>query len=1129
MMTGDNNGNGIFNNAEMYIIEQLLTYRKQYIDSILSNEKDKKNELLKQKGEWDHKLNGFKNERDVRERIRLEDINAQIDHYNKQKENGRKDYVNTMREIDNRIDQIKKKIDVLDKLKRFGGDDPVGMLKAKRCFLDAVSLLEEEKKKLTSEYEGSNNELMTEYEKSINDIENTTKGKLQGIDERKQADSSEYDEICKEIEKKHAELTIDINRQFETILKENSEKHSLAEYLEEAKSYMISGNNYVCPSDMPSRMHFGSLFVNVKKTFETAKGFDRLFLNYAGEIVSDDEKRMTIKVPYMQSFKDGVSLIIKHNGSNPTKDILKDIVLKTLMYFPAGKVVTTMIDPKGLGGSFAGLGRLGGDKNIWLRDTKIWSEETEIEAAIDRFRETAENWIQIYGGDKEALFDKEQLKLLAIMDFPQHFSSRALDGLSAVIRNCHDTGTIVYIMTSKEELDRLLAEAPERYDDFKNCVVIEQQANRNDFVIKEHEHFHVTLDGLSDIRRNAGDIVSVISKDADSYQPPIIPFSSLYENDMLDSNNWFTGNPRGFSVPIGYHSFNAPMSLSFGAVNDTKQNVLIEGMPRSGKTNLLHNIILGGLINYNPQYLRFYLIDFKDGVEFREYADYYLPGIKVVAVDAQREFALNILEELVLEMTRRNNEFGRVGTNDIESYNRSVGVADIMPRIVLIFDEITALFSNNDAVSEACLDHLIRIQTKGGNVGIHTILATQDYNQCSGVSVERDFSLAKVRIVTFGRDDTKCSILKSTDGMAIGRIGSALFNDNGGEASNNRYLRVATSKREALPDGEPTREDYLERLHEYYSQAADIYSEYETHVWTQDMEKNPNIYFNRVLLNADDELALSAVTLVPGNDIGLLVGNGIRNNYHIFTLKNEDKENLLILGLAEAGSSRMVESVVISMLLSIVCESEVKGKTATQIYILDGSVRSGMGHRDDKKVKLSDMAELFDIVNYYRVRDLSFIALLKDLSAVIDERLDNAMEYQPIYLFINKIDDMEFYFSSNVDAGKEDGRTLLNKILFRGASVGVHVIITGEYYDVVVSRILNDSVNEFFNKRIAVHLEDSADQFRLVYKRELSTTGNNDRIAIMYDRISEEAEVDMFSVYDIPDYSWVEEIADVLM
>lgn len=1113
--------------SEIDIIERLLECRQNYIDSVTNYEKARKSELSLSKAEWDHKLAGFKNERDICERKRLEDINREIDYFKKKKEDRQKSYANTLRELESQIDQIKKKLDVLGKLKKFSNDDPVMLLKAKKCFLDAVTELEKVKEQETASNEKDSAEMMAVYERNLADIEAASEKRLNEIDERKRKETSGYDDACREIEKKYSEKLEKNNEEFEKLLHDNSDNYRVDEYLRKAGEYIVTGNNFICPEEMSDYIHFGNLFVNMDKTYETAKGFDRIFLNFAKDITTDDAKKMIVRLPYLQEFEDGVSLIIKHNGSNYTKEILKDIVLKTLMYYPAGKVAVTMIDPKGLGGSFSGLGRLGGDKNTWLRDTKIWSEEEEIEAAIDRFRETAENWIQIYGGDKKALIKKEQLKILAVMDFPQHFTQRALDSLSAVIRNCRDTGTIIYIMTGKDEFDELINASSERKEDFRNCQVIEQQGDDNDFVLAEHPYMHITFDGFGDIRKNSADIIATISKEADSYQPPIVAFSSLYEKDMLDSNYWFTGNPRSFSIPIGYHSFNAPMSLSFGAVNDTKQNILIEGMPRSGKTNLLHNIILGGLLNYNPQYLQFYLIDFKDGVEFREYADYCLPGIKVIAVDAQREFALSILDELVDEMTRRNNEFGRIGTNDIESYNRSVDAAEIMPRLILIFDEVTALFNSSDPVSEACLEGIMKIQTKGGNVGIHTILATQDYNQCSLVDVDRDFSLAKVRIVTFGRDDTKCSILKSTDGMAIGRIGSALFNDNGGEASNNRYMRVATSKREALPEGEPTRQDYLERLDEYFERLRDVYSDYETHVWTQDMEKNPNIYFNQVILNADDEYYLSDTRLVPGKDVGILLGNGIRSNFHIITLKQQEKENMLMLGMSEG--SRMMESIIISMVLSIACECTIKNKTRSQVYILDGSVRSGAEHRDRKRVKLSDMSKLFEMVDYFRVRDDSFIALLKDLSDEIDTRIENSGSYDPVYLFVNKIDDMEMYFGKSAQgSGKEDGRNLLNKILLRGPAAGVHVIMTGEYYDVVVSDILGDNINEFFNKRIAIHFEDSTKQFHLVYKREV-TASHNDKIAVIYDRISDEAEVDMFSVYDVPDYSWVEQIADALM
>lgn len=1119
---------GFGHSNEMTIFTKLLVYRQRYIDSIADYENMKQDELARRKREWDLALQTFRVERDACEKKRLEDINREIERFSQFKRDRKDCFSKDKEDYDTQIDHIRKKLDVLGKLNKYKKDDEAKLLKAKKCFLDAIEELEKERQNKKEGYDSDKGDMMAVYETNINQIEAASEEELKAIDERKKAQSDEYDALCTDIERKYSEKIDNINREYERLLCENFDNRHISGYLEHARRYMISGDHFVCPGEMSKYIHFGNLFVHMDRTYETAKGFDRLIRDHAQVISVDSARKMTLALPYLQSFREGVSLVIKHNGSDQVRDLLKDIVMKTLMSYPAGKVVATMIDPKGLGGSFAGLGRLGGDKNTWLRDTKIWSEETEIEGAINRFRETAENWIQIYGGDKEALLKKEQLKVLAIMDFPQHFNDRAMDGLQAIIRNCKDTGTIVYIMSQKEEFDHLMEESPDKRDDFRKCVMLEQIEDNNDFIVNNYNRYHVSLQGFSTIRKNANAIINALSHAADSYQSPIIPFSSLYKKDMLDSNNWFTGNPRSFSVPIGYHSFNAPMSLSFGAVNDTKQNVLIEGMPRSGKTNLLHNIILGGLLNYKPQYLQFYLIDFKDGVEFREYADYFLPGIKVIAVDAQREFALSILEELVDEMTRRNNEFGRISTNDIESYNKSIGASEIMPRLVLIFDEVTSLFGSSDPVSQACLEHIMKIQTKGGNVGIHTILATQDYNQCNGLNVDRDFSLAKIRIVTFGREDTTCSILKSTEGMAIGRIGSALFNDNGGEASNNRYLRVGTSKREALPKEEPNRQDYLEQLDDYYRKVADLYTEYETHVWTQDLEKNPNLYFNQVIRNAGDDIALANTKLVPGTDVGMLTGNGIRNNFYVTTFKQEEKENLLLLGSTEGNDGRMVESIVICMLLSIVCECAIKRKTQSRVYIIDGSVKRGTHHKDKKKVRLNDLSELFDIVDYYRGRDDSFAVLLRDISEEIDIRSSIGGGHPPIYLVINKIDDMEFYFRSDSHGNAADGRTLLHKILAEGPEVGVHVIMIGEYFDVVVSHILDNRVNDYFNKRIAIHFDDSDKQFQMVYKREIADSRHSDKLAVIYDRISEEAEVDMFSVYDVPDRAWVEQIAMAL-
>ena len=57
----------------------------------------------------------------------------------------------------------------------------------------------------------------------------------------------------------------------------------------------------------------------------------------------------------------------------------------------------------------------------------------------------------------------------------------------------------------------------------------------------------------------------------------------------------------------------------------TSQHVLIAGKTGSGKSTLLHTLIVNAALTYAPSELELYLIDFKKGVEFKDYAIYKLP------------------------------------------------------------------------------------------------------------------------------------------------------------------------------------------------------------------------------------------------------------------------------------------------------------------------------------------------------------------------------------------------------------------------------------------------------------------------------------------------------------------------
>ena len=56
-------------------------------------------------------------------------------------------------------------------------------------------------------------------------------------------------------------------------------------------------------------------------------------------------------------------------------------------------------------------------------------------------------------------------------------------------------------------------------------------------------------------------------------------------------------------------------------------------------------------LNYSPEEAEMYLIDFKQGVEFRAYSANGLPHARVIAIESEREFGLSVLQA--------QNEFSR--------------------------------------------------------------------------------------------------------------------------------------------------------------------------------------------------------------------------------------------------------------------------------------------------------------------------------------------------------------------------------------------------------------------------------------------------------------------------------------
>lgn len=247
---------------------------------------------------------------------------------------------------------------------------------------------------------------------------------------------------------------------------------------------------------------------------------------------------------------------------------------------------------------------------------------------------------------------------------------------------------------------------------------------------------------------------------------------------------WFKESSiDGLTVPIG-RSNGKKFDLLIGN-GTTNYNILIGGGVGSGKSVLLHNIILGIATNYSVDDCELLLLDYKEGTEFKPYER--LPHAKILATSSEPEFGVRMLEFVELEIKRRGNLFKKAGVSNISDYRRTT--VGKMPRWVIVIDEFQKLLADQRSSrrAEALLDSLVRT---GRSFGIHFVLATQSLFDVN-LSIATQSNLS-VRICLRISEIDASKILSMDNLVPAGfqRPGQAVFNDNNGQLGNNTEIIV---------------------------------------------------------------------------------------------------------------------------------------------------------------------------------------------------------------------------------------------------------------------------------------------------------------------------------------------------
>lgn len=518
-----------------------------------------------------------------------------------------------------------------------------------------------------------------------------------------------------------------------------------------------------------------------------------------------EDRPSDLAVPAVLAFPDRCSLLLQsgREGREQALETLRATMVRLFTTLPPGQVRFTIVDPVGLGESFAGFMHAG-DYLESLVGGRIWTEAPQIQQQLEDLTGHMENVIQKYlRNEFDSIEDynrqagelAEPYRFLVIADFPVNFSEESARRLSSILNSGPRCGVHTLIVLDKRQE---LPTGIDREDLLAHSLVLDHEEGRYVWQDRVLQAFPLELD-VPPNEITLTEMMHAVGRAGAESARVEVAFDAITPDD---TEVWSKDSRKDLRVPLGRTGATRLQYLHLG--RGMAQHMLIAGKTGSGKSTLLHVMITNLALWYRPEEVELYLIDFKKGVEFKCYVTHQLPHARAVAIESDREFGLSILQRLDAEMTRRGELFRQAGVQDIAGYRDQSGAT--MPRAVLMVDEFQVFFGEDDKLAQDASIFLEQLVRQGRAFGIHVILGSQTLGGAYGLARSTMGQMA-VRIA-LQCSEADSQLILDDDNVAarlLSRPGEAIYNDAGGQMVGNSPFQTAW-----LADS--TRDSYLDKV-----------------------------------------------------------------------------------------------------------------------------------------------------------------------------------------------------------------------------------------------------------------------------------------------------------------------------
>lgn len=378
-------------------------------------------------------------------------------------------------------------------------------------------------------------------------------------------------------------------------------------------------------------------------------------------VTADMSKLLRLLVTYEESRKGEVM------------EGIQSILLKWIRFMPMYSFHITYIDPVDRGTNLGRLQRLE-EITAWDLCGKVYASGEDI---TKRLRElvTYVDMVCSRLAGIESVYDYNrnheppiERHLLVINDFPDKFDRAAQEMLKVLIHNSGKCGISMIFTKSGEDL-----ELPGLPGDF---LRIHAMAGVTTITI-DGRPYEFRFDSVCSC---CDRFLSQVTK---QYTSGVRIDNRFRKYFSLSGSLEYRESTQSLLIPFALDYAGRLVELELGGALTT--HALLSGTTGSGKSTTLQMLITSIILNYHPDDVELWLVDYNK-VEFAEYIANPPLHVRLIGLERGAEFTFSLLKKIDGECRRRMERFKQAGVSDITEYKKTFGVRSL-PRMILIIDE----------------------------------------------------------------------------------------------------------------------------------------------------------------------------------------------------------------------------------------------------------------------------------------------------------------------------------------------------------------------------------------------------------------------------------------------------------